>query len=231
MGNDLDRIAALLLENGGGKADWGDISHLKGVGCPKGVANRFLLCCLLDWQSDADVAWRKGHEARRSGRHLDDNQLLLKRSMGFEIRGIRSAAPVSQGLQASMGNRKRHLRSVRWRRSENLGWQVPFRGTHSSLGARCRRSNFSHDRRRVAGLRSDQGRLRRRKGRPSHLPCTRSRSLWRRNQGFRSYQGHPTGPHSERRPVESRSASVERRKILLPTYESELRKLLLAAAL
>ena len=62
MGNDLDRIAALLLENGGGKADWGDISHLKGVGCPKGVANRFLLCCLLDWQSDADVAWRKGEE-------------------------------------------------------------------------------------------------------------------------------------------------------------------------
>jgi hypothetical protein len=72
MGNDLDRIAALLLENGDGKADWGDISHLKGAGCSKGVANRFLLCCLLEWQSDADVAWRKGEELARKLGDPDD---------------------------------------------------------------------------------------------------------------------------------------------------------------
>ncbi|MGO8787698.1 MAG: hypothetical protein ACLQVL_10000 [Terriglobia bacterium] len=60
----MEQIAALLLkervEPRAGKADFGDISHLEGRECPKGIANTFLICCLLDWQQDADVAWEKG---------------------------------------------------------------------------------------------------------------------------------------------------------------------------
>ena len=55
-----NRSAALLLEHRAGKADFGDISRLEGRECPKGIANTFLICCLLDWQQDADVAWEKG---------------------------------------------------------------------------------------------------------------------------------------------------------------------------
>lgn len=66
MTNDLKQIARLLLEDRagkpdwGGKEDWGEISHLEGRECSKGVANTFLICCLLDWQQDAKVAWEKG---------------------------------------------------------------------------------------------------------------------------------------------------------------------------
>lgn len=56
----LQHIAALLLEHRAGKVDWGEISHLEGRECPKGIANTFLICCLLDWQQDADLAWEKG---------------------------------------------------------------------------------------------------------------------------------------------------------------------------
>jgi endonuclease III len=60
MTDDLKQIADLLLDHRDGKADWGEISHLDGKGCSKKIANGFLICCLLDWQSDADVAWKKG---------------------------------------------------------------------------------------------------------------------------------------------------------------------------
>jgi hypothetical protein len=50
------------LENRAGKVDWGEISRLEGRECSKKVANRFLICCLLDWQSDADVAGKKGED-------------------------------------------------------------------------------------------------------------------------------------------------------------------------
>ncbi|MGD0011535.1 MAG: hypothetical protein ABSE93_23725 [Terriglobia bacterium] len=56
----LQQIAALLLEHRAGKADWGAIARLEGRECSKGIANTFLICCLLDWQQDADVAWEKG---------------------------------------------------------------------------------------------------------------------------------------------------------------------------
>ena len=66
MTNDLKQIADRLLkdrvEPGVGKADFGDISHLEGGECPKGIANRFLMCCLLDWQMRADEAWKKGEQ-------------------------------------------------------------------------------------------------------------------------------------------------------------------------
>lgn len=60
MTNDLQQIAALLKENRAGKEDWGEISHLEGRECSKKVANKFLICCLLDWQMKANVAWEKG---------------------------------------------------------------------------------------------------------------------------------------------------------------------------
>jgi endonuclease III len=60
--DDLQQIAALLLKNRGGRADWDDISRLEGKECSKKVANKFLICCLLDWQWDSKVAWKKGED-------------------------------------------------------------------------------------------------------------------------------------------------------------------------
>jgi len=56
----LQHIAALLLKHRAGEEDWGEISHLEGRECSKGIANTFLICCLLDWQQHTDVAWEKG---------------------------------------------------------------------------------------------------------------------------------------------------------------------------
>lgn len=50
----LLRIAALLLANRQGTEDWGDISSQK-------TANRFLLCCLLDYQMNSEVVWDNGY--------------------------------------------------------------------------------------------------------------------------------------------------------------------------
>jgi len=38
---------------------WGEIANHKETECPKKVANQFLLCCLLDYQSKADP-WKRG---------------------------------------------------------------------------------------------------------------------------------------------------------------------------
>lgn len=56
----MRKIASLLLENRAEGTDWGEMSQLKGKTCEKRLANRFLLCCLLDYQMSADVAWRNG---------------------------------------------------------------------------------------------------------------------------------------------------------------------------
>lgn len=58
-GDRLQQIAALLLDHAG-KADWGAIERLEGRECSKGIANTFLICCLLDLQWPSDVAWQKG---------------------------------------------------------------------------------------------------------------------------------------------------------------------------
>lgn len=60
MTNDMQQIAILLLQNRDGGEDFGEISHLEGRECSKAVANKFLICCLLDFQQNADVAWKKG---------------------------------------------------------------------------------------------------------------------------------------------------------------------------
>lgn len=60
MTNDLQQIADLLLKNRPAPPDWGEISKLKGEECSKKVANKFLICCLLDWMCRANVAWEKG---------------------------------------------------------------------------------------------------------------------------------------------------------------------------
>jgi endonuclease III len=56
----MRQIASLLLENRPQPEDWGEISNFKDGGCPKKVANQFLICCLLDYQMDANVAWQNG---------------------------------------------------------------------------------------------------------------------------------------------------------------------------
>lgn len=56
----MRKIASLLLENRAEGTDWGEMTRLKGKPCEKKVANRFLLCCLLDYQMPTDVAWRNG---------------------------------------------------------------------------------------------------------------------------------------------------------------------------
>jgi endonuclease III len=57
----MHQIASLLLANRRGTEDWGEISHLDGKPCSKRIANEFLLCCLLDWQMSANLAWENGH--------------------------------------------------------------------------------------------------------------------------------------------------------------------------
>lgn len=57
----MREIAALLLANRRGTEDWEEISHLEGKPCSKKIANKFLLCCLLDYQIRADLAWRNGN--------------------------------------------------------------------------------------------------------------------------------------------------------------------------
>lgn len=60
MTNDMQQITFLLLKNRDGGDDFGEISHLEGRECSKAIANQFLICCLLDFQQQADVAWKKG---------------------------------------------------------------------------------------------------------------------------------------------------------------------------
>lgn len=60
-GERMHDLAALLLASRNGTEDWGELSHLNGNPCSKKIANQFLLCCLLDWQMDSDLAWRNGY--------------------------------------------------------------------------------------------------------------------------------------------------------------------------
>ena len=52
------QIANLLLANRRGTEDWGDVSSKKG-------ANRFLICCLLDYQMDSNRVWQNGYRLVR----------------------------------------------------------------------------------------------------------------------------------------------------------------------
>jgi endonuclease III len=54
------QIASLLLAHRKGTEDWGEMATFKVGECPKKVANQFLLCCLLDYQMPADLAWQNG---------------------------------------------------------------------------------------------------------------------------------------------------------------------------
>jgi len=71
--NDLQQIAALLLEHREGKENWGEISRLDGTECSKKTANKFLICCLLDFQWDTKVAWAR---AERLVKDLGDPESL-----------------------------------------------------------------------------------------------------------------------------------------------------------
>jgi hypothetical protein len=54
-------IATLLLANREGGMDWGEFSQPESKPWSKKVANKFLLCCLLDYQIPSDVAWLNGY--------------------------------------------------------------------------------------------------------------------------------------------------------------------------
>lgn len=57
----IRRIGALLEANRKGTENWGEISHLSGKSCSKKIANKFLACCLLDYQMDSNRAWENGY--------------------------------------------------------------------------------------------------------------------------------------------------------------------------
>jgi endonuclease III len=57
----LEQITRLLLANRQGTEDWGEIANFRGQPCPKKVANKFLVCCLLDWRIGTDRAWKNGY--------------------------------------------------------------------------------------------------------------------------------------------------------------------------
>ncbi len=56
----LDCIRELLLSNRAEGTDWGELSQLGNEPCSKQLANKFLLCCLLDYQMHSDLAWANG---------------------------------------------------------------------------------------------------------------------------------------------------------------------------
>ncbi|HEV2484942.1 MAG TPA: hypothetical protein VGT08_05370 [Terracidiphilus sp.] len=56
----LLKVAELLRNHWEGTEDWGEISNYPGQACPKRVANKFMLCCLLDYQIKTDRAWENG---------------------------------------------------------------------------------------------------------------------------------------------------------------------------
>lgn len=60
MASEFLQIAKLLLDHRADNVDWGEISSLEGSSCPKKIANKFLVCCLLDWQMHTDQPWRNG---------------------------------------------------------------------------------------------------------------------------------------------------------------------------
>jgi len=68
----LRRIADLLLKHRESRMDWGEICQLQGRPCSKKVANKFLLCCLLDYQMPADRAWDNGYRLVQSLYDPDD---------------------------------------------------------------------------------------------------------------------------------------------------------------
>jgi hypothetical protein len=54
-------MAALLVVNRSGGTDWGEFSRLENKPWSKRLANRFLLCCLLDYQIPSDAARGNGY--------------------------------------------------------------------------------------------------------------------------------------------------------------------------
>jgi len=195
MTNDLQQFAELLLKNRISSTDWGEISHLEGRECSKIVANTFVICCLLDFQWDADVAWRKGEElADRLGKRGDPEDVWVTISSFTK--------EAWDAKYEEFGRQQRYRRVYRrmWRIANDIcAWydgdarniwsgRSPFDAC-SSLGVRSGRPNIPDDRRCVARLRPNQRRLGRREGGPSSPPGTRSRSLRRGDQRSRRNQG------------------------------------------
>lgn len=75
-------IAELLLKNNIHE-DWGEIAHLNGKECSMQVANRFLLCCLLDWQWDSKVAWARGAQLAAALEKLNSPKGIWASICGF----------------------------------------------------------------------------------------------------------------------------------------------------
>jgi hypothetical protein len=87
------QIAALLLASRSGTEDWGEISHLNGRPCSNKVSNKFLLCCLLDYQMDSNIAWRNGYrlgerDTGRPRRCLEGDQARYRSLMGYAMERI-----------------------------------------------------------------------------------------------------------------------------------------------
>ena len=77
----LEQITCLLLANRNGNEDWGEISHLDGKPCSKKHANKFLICCLLDYQIDSNLAWGNGYRLVED--ILDDPEDVWKAITSF----------------------------------------------------------------------------------------------------------------------------------------------------
>ncbi len=63
----MNRIAEALLHRSDGRVEetphqkWGEMADYSGTECPKNIANKFLLGCLLDFWTDANKAWMKAY--------------------------------------------------------------------------------------------------------------------------------------------------------------------------
>jgi endonuclease III len=67
-GQRMGKIAEWLLKHKNtirpetAQQKWGDIAEYTARECPKKVANLFLLCCLIDYQTKTGIAWGKGSQ-------------------------------------------------------------------------------------------------------------------------------------------------------------------------
>jgi hypothetical protein len=60
------QIAAVLIDKYPSKEDWGEIVEYAPDDLTEEIANKFLLCCLIDYRSNADDAWARGEKYFKS---------------------------------------------------------------------------------------------------------------------------------------------------------------------
>jgi hypothetical protein len=236
MTNDMQQLAALLLQNRKGGDDFGEISHLEGRECSKGIANRFLICCLLDFQQNAAVAWKKG-------------EVLAEKLGGAENVWLAiSSFPKAEWDSRYEESDRPHRYRWGYARLWGIANTICARYNGDARNIWCNRSPYDalvhlwavgagdQISRMIVGALRDSGQIKgRHRGRESGRSSptrTWPRSIWPRDRGRRCGQDHRINPTTApTRPVATGLAPVESRKGNLPRDEPKMQGVLSAASL